>query len=213
MKKYWIILLVLAVLVLTAACADNSGTETTGITESGAAATPTPEPDFSDTDFSGTWCVTEVLDSNGTSVTDSELEQLGADFSLELAGDGVYFVYDSGGTVLGQGVYSVSSDVLSLTADSEVSEYQIQDADTISATAEDGSVTVLTRCCTDTLEEGEQTSDEADTSTGDEQDTSETDTSTDDEQDTSETDTSTDDEQNTSETDAPATDTSEDEIV
>jgi len=148
MKRSRAILLVLVVLTaLLAACTDNGEPETTATPLSTPIKTPTPTvPDYAGVDFSGIWTVTALYDSAGTAMGEDKLAEAGADFSLEMLDGGTYFLYDVEGTPIGQGEYSVEQDELILTAGGEQTIYTIEDENTLRCTAQDGSATVMTRC-------------------------------------------------------------------
>lgn len=163
MKKALLMILALMVLTVTAACSDKSlsqdATQTTA-PESAQTPAPTPVPDYSGTDFSGDWVVAEVLDSSGAPVTSDVLASLNADFMLELLADGVYFVYDAAGAVLGQGSYLVEKNLLTLTAGEVQTVYTIVDAGTLHCIAGDASITVMTRLPEEAPEQEDQETDE-----------------------------------------------------
>ncbi len=161
MKRGCAILLVLVVMTaLLAACTKNETPQSTPST-SNTAASPTPvpttPPDFADVDFSGNWSVSAVLDENGQAVSADQMAQMGADFTLEITKSGAYFIYSAEGEPIGQGQYSVSANQLVLSASGMQTTYIIQDANTLRCEAEDGSVTVMTRCadCEDEEEDTE----------------------------------------------------------
>lgn len=160
MKRGCAILLVLVVLTaLLAACTKNETPESTPHTSQTTAtptSAPTTPPDFADIDFTGNWAVSAVYDLNGQAVGADQLGQMGADFTLELTKSGAYFIYSVQGTLIGQGQYAISENELVLSAGGMQTVYIIQDADTLRCEAEDGSVTVMTRCA-DTEEIEEET--------------------------------------------------------
>lgn len=106
---------------------------------------PTTVPDFADVDFTGKWHVTQIIDSNGEIVSESEMQALNSGFILELLKDGVYFVYDKDGEILGQGNYTVELNQLTLTAAEQQTMYEVRDKDTLWCESPDKSVTVMTR--------------------------------------------------------------------
>ena len=144
-----IVLVMLAALLWSGCSKGGDVQEDVLATETAPAATPTPGPVYTEEDVIGTWRVGSILDSAGVSLSESEMQSMDTGFSLELLAGGDYFVYDADGMALGQGTYSVSSDVLILSADGSETRYVI-DADTLTATSDDDSVTVMVRCCTDT---------------------------------------------------------------
>ena len=168
MKKF-VVMFLLALVLLTSACANGDGRAVTPSGEVGPSeaptATATPTPDFSGTDFSGSWYVSEIIDSNGLPITEVEMQNLGAGFTLELLPNGTYFVYNPDGKALGQGTYSVSLDKLLLTANGIESAYEIIDADTLRVTQPDTSITVMKREVVETTE-GEDTGDVEDDTEG-----------------------------------------------
>ena len=155
MKRTFVIILALTLLFALAGCSNETGTE--GPDETAATSAPTSmstsAPDYSDTDFSGHWGVSEVYDAAGDSVTGSALAALQPDFTLELVEGGAYFIYDSTDAVLGQGTYTVETDVMTLTAGDAQTVYAIADENTLRCTADDGSVTVMTRLPEEDIEE------------------------------------------------------------
>lgn len=148
MKKL-VVMILLALVLISSACAngdDETVMPSATVEQSEApTATATPTPDFSGTDFSGSWHVSEIIDSNGMAVTDAEKQNLGAGFILELLPDGTYFVYNQDGKVLGQGTYSVALNQLILTANSAETAYEIVDADTLRIIQPDTSITIMKR--------------------------------------------------------------------
>lgn len=144
MKKILILCLAAALLALSA-CGGGGDTAPTATPTPSVTPSPTPAPDFSGTDFSGRWHVSEIIDSNGTALSDGEKEELGTAFTLELLSGGSYFVYDDDGKALGQGAYAVTQDRLTLKAGDNDTVYEIVDADTLRVTQPDGSVTVMKR--------------------------------------------------------------------
>ena len=147
--KRCLLVLFIVLLLLVGACANTSTTDETSadtsVTTPESTPTPTPTPDFSGTDFSSMWYVAELIDSQGNAVSKDEMQNMGADVTLELLADGAYFVYDKDGAVLGQGVYSVTLNQLVLTAASEETVYEIQDEDTFRCTLTDSSITIMKR--------------------------------------------------------------------
>jgi hypothetical protein len=74
-----------------------------------------------------------------------EMQLMGAGITLELLNNGVYFVYGTDGTVLGQGQYSVAGGVLTCTAGEEQTVYQIVDENTLRSVSADNSVTIMSK--------------------------------------------------------------------
>jgi len=160
MKRIALAILI-ALLLVCGACAGEEAAQQTlpePTTEAAAAAptgaptktpaptpTPTPPPDFSGTDLSGVWVVSAVIDSMGETVSETQLQALGADFSMELLAGGSYFVYDEVGAALGQGTYEVELNVLTLTAAGATTIYEIQDEGTLHCTNADQSITVMNK--------------------------------------------------------------------
>lgn len=165
MKKIWILCLAFALLALSA-CGSGSDTASAFTPEPTLTPSPTPAPDFSGTDFSGRWYVHEIIDSNGKSLSDAEMQDLDAGFTLELIPGGAYFVYDEGGRVLGQGDYAVTLDRLALRAGKNETVYEIVDGDTLRAIQPDGSITVMKRM-TETCADDDGAATETDTVDGD----------------------------------------------
>ena len=159
MKKL-VVMILLALVLISSACANGDGetvTPSATVEQSEApTATATPTPDFSGTDFSGNWHVSEIIDSNGMTVADAEKQNLGAGFILELLPDGTYFVYNQDGKVLGQGTYSVALNQLILTANSAETAYEIVDADTLRIIQPDTSITIMKREVIETAEGEDQ---------------------------------------------------------
>ncbi len=168
MKRTFLMILALCLLAALAGCKDDSAAESPAYTPAPADATPssTTAPDYTNTDFSGHWAVSEVYDSAGEQVTGDSFAALDTGFMLELLKDGVYFVYDAQGAVLGQGTYAVGGDLLTLTAGGAQTVYTITDENTFRATAADGSVTVMARQPEETPEETAVPEDEEDTQDG-----------------------------------------------
>ncbi len=159
MKKCLLILF--TILILTAgACAKTAapyGTSEQETNQIPAAApeitpSPTPVPDFSQTDFSGKWQVKELVDSNGETVSQDILQSMETSFTLELLSGDEYFVYDENGGLLGQGTYSVTLNLLTLTAADEETVYEIQNEDTICCTLSDRCVTVMEKSDEESLD-------------------------------------------------------------
>jgi hypothetical protein len=144
MKRCCVILLVLVITIaLFSACANNETPEAT------PSETQTPEPtprDFSGVDLTGVWSVSQVLDSLGVPVGEYRLKEIGADYTIELLDGGMYIICDAEGKEIGQGEYGVVQDRLTFSAGGGETVYAIQDENTIQCTADDGSVTVMTRC-------------------------------------------------------------------
>jgi hypothetical protein len=135
MKKYCLTILSVILIIMFSACG-SSGAKT----QAAASAS-----DFSATDFKGTWCVSEVLTPAGKAVDSSTMLQMGSGFKLELIDKGVYFVYGTDGSVMGQGQYTITGNILTLTAGSVKTVYQIIDAGTLRSVSEDKSVTVMAK--------------------------------------------------------------------
>lgn len=142
MKKPVIAVMILAALL--AGCARSNAPDDGDLPATEPGETETA-PDFSQYDFSGTWSVASVTGPGGESLTDEELARLSADFTLELLSGGVYFVYDSGGVVMGQGTYEVRLNVLTCRAGDQETVYQIIDENTLHSTAADNSITIMQR--------------------------------------------------------------------
>jgi hypothetical protein len=142
MRRTIAIILALCLAALLPGC----GTKSEGPVTSGASSNPSSveKPDYTNTDFSGHWAVSQVFDSAGEAVSSDRLAELGG-FTLELLMDGTYFVYDASGAVLGQGRYTVQKDVMTLEAGGVQTIYTVTDQDTLSGATSDGSVTILTR--------------------------------------------------------------------
>ncbi len=154
MKKSRAILLVLVMMLtaLLAACTKNAPSEQTSGTAAPAQPTPTPIS-YVVADFKGKWAVSALYDSTGAALTTDEIAQAGADFTLELLDSGCYFLYDAQGVPIGQGSFSVTQMGLTFSADGAQTVYVIEDENTLRCEAEDGSVTVMTRLPADTEEE------------------------------------------------------------
>lgn len=133
MKKYSVVILILIVMAIFSACASEAMTQGS----SGA--------DFSVTDFSGKWCVSEMRFPGGKPLDASEMQLMGSGITLELLDNGVYFVYGPDGAALGQGQYSVAGGVLTCTAGEQQTVYQIVDENTLRSVSDDNSVTVMSK--------------------------------------------------------------------
>lgn len=144
MKKIFLMIAALAALTAMSACQANTNTEGTADTPASSPST-TDVPLYASADFAGHWAVSEVYDTKGKLVTGSTLEALDAGIILELLADGIYFVYAEDGTVLGQGQFAVSGESLVLTAGEAQTEYLIVDKDTLKASSDDGSITIMAR--------------------------------------------------------------------
>jgi hypothetical protein len=143
MKRCCMVLLaVVMVTALFAACAKN---ETPEVTPSEPQTSEPAPPDFSGIDFTGVWSISQVLDSLGVPVSEDKLKDIGADYTIELLDGGMYIIYSAEGKEVGQGEYSVAQDKLIFRAGGGETVYTIQDDNTIMCTAQDGSVTVMTR--------------------------------------------------------------------
>lgn len=148
MKKIFILFFVLLLLLLSACGTERDIPQTpadTAAQSNTPAPTATPAPDFTKTDFSGRWAVSDVIDSEGIPISDAEKQDIGAGFMLELLPGGTYFVYDENGQVLGQGAYGVALNQLTLTAQGAQTVYEIVDTETLRSTQTDTSVTVMKR--------------------------------------------------------------------
>lgn len=150
--RYFILAVLILFTLLFAACGapdDNEQEQTITPTPTQTQVTltpsPTPPPDFSQTDFRGDWHVTGVIKPDGTYLSESEFAQLDTDFYVEITKDGVYFVYDGNGQVLGQGEYSISMNILTLSAGGMQTVYVIIDENTLHCLSADDSITVMTR--------------------------------------------------------------------
>lgn len=121
---------------------------------------PTPAPDFSQADFRGIWNVAGVIAPDGSHLSESEFARLDTDFYIEIIKDGVYFVYDGGGQVLGQGEYGVSMNILTLSAGGMQTVYIVVDENTLHCQSADDSVTVMTRNVDDDKGKDETSNDE-----------------------------------------------------
>jgi len=141
MRRIIAVISALCVMALLAACGAQSNTlPAAGESPS---ASPSEAADFTGTDFSGHWAVSQAFDSEGTEVSAAKLAVLG--FTLELLPDGTYFVYAAEGEVLGSGSYKVEKDSMILEAKGVQTIYTVIDANTLRGATEDGCVTVLTR--------------------------------------------------------------------
>lgn len=129
-----------------AACTNNNTSEPTPSGSETPALTPV---DFSGADLTGVWGVSQVLDSLGAPVGEDRLKEIGADYTIELLGGGMYIICDAEGKEIGQGEYSVVQDELIFSAGGGETVYTIRDENTIECAASDGSVTVMTRRCPD----------------------------------------------------------------
>lgn len=148
MKRCCAVLLVLVIAAaMFSACANNKNTETTPPVSQ---ASQTAPPDFSGMDLTGVWGVSQVLDSLGVPAGEDRLKEIGANYTIELLGGGMYIICDAEGKEIGQGEYSVTQDRLIFSASGGETVYTIRDENTIQCTANDGSVTVMTRRCLDT---------------------------------------------------------------
>lgn len=163
MRKYCAFLLALVVFTaLFSACANNNGP---GAAPSGSQAQETAPPDFSGVDFAGVWGISQVLDSFGNTVSEDKLREVGADYTIELLAGGMYIISSAEGKEIGQGQYSISNDRLTFSASGGETVYTIRDENTIQCTAEDGSVTIMTRRSAKTTEPGTAESDAAESDT------------------------------------------------
>ncbi len=160
MKRYLIILVAALVLVLSACSGagevlETLPTDSPAIAEATPEQTPTPTtpPDYAGIDFSGSWYVDQLIDSNGDTVSQGEMQGLGSDFTLELLPEGTYFVYNAKDAVLGQGIYTVAQNLLTLTAGESQTVYEIQDENTLQSKQADNSVTVMKRVMADPAED------------------------------------------------------------
>ena len=170
MKRFFIFVILLGLLVT--GCSNNDG----GTEELIPTATPvvvvtpspTPVPDFSDTDFSGTWYVSGVILADGKTLSEDEISRLDT-FTLELLPNGTYFLYREDGSVMGQGEYSITDNRLVFSADGQETVYLIQDENTLHGTAPDDSITVMTRRIEDPEEEDDTETDVPDEDTPDDE--------------------------------------------
>ena len=168
------VMMMVLVMMMVGCGKDNGSTGTDDTADTGIVATvvptatPTPVPEYAIADVTGTWCVGTILDSEGTPLSETKMQQMGAGFSLELLEDGNYFVYDADGVVMGQGTYAVDKNELILSAAEAETRYVIDDENTLSITSADDSVTMMTRCCSDVeTDEEEADTDGADTDEAD----------------------------------------------
>lgn len=178
--KLILLVLLITISVVLGACGtdsdqsqqNNTQTPEQTPTEDTSANTPEPTPkptpvsttvpDFADVDFTGKWHVTQIIDSNGQIVEESKMESLNPGFILELLKDGVYFVYDKDGEILGQGEYSIELNQLTLTAAEQQTVYEVQDKDTLWCESPDKSLTVMTRVIDEDLEPDNANSEDGD---------------------------------------------------
>ena len=140
MRRIIAVVSALCAIALLAACGDQG--EKPPAAES-PSASPSAAADFTGTDFSGHWAVSQAFDSEGAEVSADKLAAL--NFTLELLPDGTYFVYDAEGKVLGPGSYKVEKDIIILEAKGVQTIYTIADANTLRGATADGCVTVLIR--------------------------------------------------------------------
>ena len=152
MKKSFIIFLCTAFLMAAlAGCApavpkESAPASTPAVTKTAPPApSQPPAPDFSGTSFTGNWIVSKVTASDGTPASENEIKQIGADFTLEILKDGIYFVYNAKGKVLGQGKYVVEKDAMTMTAGDKTTVYKILDGNTMQSAAVDGSITTMSK--------------------------------------------------------------------
>lgn len=150
MKRCCALLLVMVMVTAMFAACTNDGNPETKPPETQES--ETAPPDFSGADFTGTWGVSQVLDSLGAPVSQDKLKAIGADYTIELLDGGLYIICDAQGKVIGQGNYSVVQDRLVFSAGGGETVYTISDENTIQCEASDGSVTIMTRRCNDTEE-------------------------------------------------------------
>lgn len=141
MRRIIAVISALCVVALLTACVDQS--DTLPAAGESPSASPSAAVDFTGTDFSGHWAVSQAFDSEGAEVSADKLAELG--FTLELLPDGTYFVYDAKGVVLGLGSYKVEKDIMILEATDVQTIYTVTDANTMRGATADGCVTVLTR--------------------------------------------------------------------
>jgi hypothetical protein len=154
MKRCCAFLFVLAMLgALLVACTGKTDETPKNTPTPTVADIPTPvittPPDMEYFNFVGNWIVSAVTDSNGNALSAEQLSQMNADITLELSKDGTYFIYDKNGAPLGQGRYRVNQDKMVLSAGGLETIYTIMDADTLQCTAEDGSITIMSRSVAD----------------------------------------------------------------
>ena len=143
MKRHLLILSLIVLIAILAACQDSIKADSQTASAMNAP-TETPAPVYSETDFLGQWYVSAILDAKGNPLKDSDLQQIDSDFTLELLEDGVYFVYDAEGSVLGQGKFSVADNTLTCSAGGKTTIYLIAE-NTLTCVSEDGSTTVMSR--------------------------------------------------------------------
>lgn len=161
-----VILALCATTLLLPACGIQSDAPPVGNDPS---ASPATAADFTDTDFSGHWAISQVFDSQGAEVSADKLAKLEG-FTLELLPDGTYFVYDEEGIVLGPGRYKVEKDNLILEAKDVQTIYTVADVNTLRGATVDGCITVLTRQPEPAPTSDEQGPDEGEDETGEPQD-------------------------------------------
>lgn len=162
MKRCCALLLVMVIAAaMFAACAKTENPQA----PSGTQAIETAQPDYSGVDITGVWGVSQVLDSSGAPVSEDKLKALGADYTIELLEGGMYIICSADGNEIGQGEYSVLKDALTFSAGGGATVYTIKDENTIQCTAEDGSVTIMTRRCLDTEQPDTQQPDTEQTDT------------------------------------------------
>ncbi|NLT98653.1 MAG: hypothetical protein GXW96_10985 [Christensenellaceae bacterium] len=141
MRRIIAVISALCAMALLAACGAQSNTRPAA--GESPSAPPSAEADYTGTDFSGHWAVSQAFDSEGAEVSADRLAELG--FMLELLPDGTYFVYDAKGEVLGPGSYKVEKDIMILEAKGVQTIYTVIDANTLRGATADGCVTILTR--------------------------------------------------------------------
>ena len=153
MKKLMIAVMILAALLT--GCARNNAPDNGDLPATDPGGTETV-PDYSQSDFSGTWSVADVIGPDGKSLSDEEFARLSADFTLELLPGGAYFVYDSSGVVMGQGTYEVELNMLTCRAGDQETVYLIIDENTLHCTAADNSITIMQRCPDAPIEDNDE---------------------------------------------------------
>lgn len=140
---------VVSAILLFAACGQNNIPDQTNppapVTSPIVQPSPTPPPDFSHIDFTGIWKVTSVIKPDGDILSELEFVKLDTDFYLELIKDGVYFLYGQDGGLIGQGEYSVSYNILTLSANGVQTLYTVIDENTLNCLSADDSITIMTR--------------------------------------------------------------------